>query len=52
MGAKNTVQPAMPIRPDFAQVAWTLLDPQGQIQKEPSFAKNNAPKMFQKLPFI
>ena len=27
MDAKNTVQPAVPIQPDFAQVAWTLLDP-------------------------
>ena len=33
IGAKNTVQPAVPIQPGFAQVAWTL-----QVQKEPYFA--------------
>ena len=38
MDAKNTVQPAVSIQPGFAQVAWTLLDPQGQVQKEPYFA--------------
>ena len=37
MNAKKTVQPTVPIQPDFAQVAWTLLDPQGQVQKEPYF---------------
>ena len=31
MGAKNTVQPVVPIRPSFAQAAWRLLDPQGQV---------------------
>ena len=31
MGAEKTVQPAVPISPGFAQVAWTLLDPQGQV---------------------
>ena len=30
MGAKKTVQSALPIQPGFAQVAWTLLDPYGQ----------------------
>ena len=38
MDAKNTVRPAVPIQPHFVQVAWTLLDPQGQVQKEPYFA--------------
>ena len=36
MGAKNTAQPPMPIQPDFAKVAKTLLE--GQVQKEPDFA--------------
>ena len=44
--AKNTVQPAVPIQSGFAQevawsepyMKWTLLDPQGQVQKEPYFA--------------
>ena len=31
MGAKKREQPAMPIRPDFAQLAWILLDPKGQV---------------------
>ena len=31
MDAIKTVQPAVPIHPDFAQVVWTLLDPQGQV---------------------
>ena len=32
MDAKNTIQPAVPIQPDFAQGAWTLLDPpHGQV---------------------
>ena len=51
MGAKNTDQPALPIRPDFAQLAWTLLDPQGQDKKEPRFAKINAYKMLKKLSY-
>ena len=37
MDAKNTVQLAVSIQPDFAQVALTLLDHQGQVQKEPYF---------------
>ena len=31
MGAKNTAQPDMPIQPGFAQVAWRLLNSQGQV---------------------
>ena len=38
MDAKNMVQPAVPIQPDFAQVAWTVLDPQGQSSSKGAFA--------------
>ena len=41
MGAKKTVQQTMPIRPDFAQVAGTLLDP--QLRHTGSFWQNVAP---------
>ena len=48
MGAKNTVQLAMSIRPGFVQLAWTLLDPlEGAI-----FAKRNPSKMFKLCPLL
>ena len=51
MGAKKTIQPVVPIRPDFAQINGTLLDPQGQFKKEPSFVKINPRKMFKNVSF-
>ena len=41
MGAKKTVQQTMPIRPDFAQVAGTLLDPQLRVKSRRSHPLSN-----------